>query len=197
MTKFQFAVCTHSVFWSLVPQNWIRGLDVKAIGSLHDIQMASVGGWAHTRHRLSSQRLTQLWNVWWLGWLEAHCVEKNTMQINLSVAHIQHARTGAHVHPIILLETQKEMQRVFLCVYSQFAHLVFSCRAAIVLLALTRLINFLFLRVDARVTFPAGAHTLMLSTASHPGYKNKGSSLGGSCMEKKSPRLSSLTPLCT
>lgn len=71
------------------------------------------------------------------------------------------------------------MQRVLLCVYSQFAHWVCSCRAAIVLLALARLINFLFLRVDARVTFPAGAHTLLLSTASHPGYKNKGSSLGG------------------
>lgn len=152
-----------------------------AIRSLHDIQMASVG--------LSSERLTQLWNVGWgiqfnitpLAHLEAHfvtcaCLEKKTMQINLNVAHIQHALTGTHVHCIILLKKQKET-RVFLCVYSQFAHLVFSCRAAIVLLALARLINFLFLRVDACVTFPAGSHTLMLSTAYHSGYKNKGSSL--------------------
>lgn len=84
------------------------------------------------------------------------------------------------------------------CVYSHFPHLAFlSCHTAIVLLALALLIDFLFLWVVANVTFPAGAHTLMLSTASHPGYKNTGSSPGGfSCMEKKCPSLLPVTHSC-
>ncbi len=81
-----------------------------------------------------------------------------------------------------------EIPRV--CVYSHFPHLAFlSCHIAIVLLPLTPLIDFLFLWAVANVTFPAGAHTLMLSTASHPGYKNTGSSPGVSRMEKKCPSL--------
>ncbi len=79
---------------------------------------------------------------------------------------------------------------VCVCVYSHFPHLAFlSCHIAIVRLPLTRLIDFLFLWFVANVTFPAGAHTLMLSTASHPGYENTGSSPGVSCMEKKCPSL--------
>lgn len=94
---------------------------------------------------------------------------------------------------LILPDRQTQIQYVFLCLYSHFAH---SYHTAIVPFAVARQFHFLFLRVDARVTFPAGAHTLMLSTASHPGYKNKGCSLGVSCMEKKSPPLLSHTPLC-
>lgn len=125
------------------------------------------------------------------------------MQINLNALHAQPAQMSCtHKHSHVTANTYNlpfltdRDTCVFLCVYSHFAHLVFSYHTAIVLLAPARLFNFLFLRVDACVTFPAGAHTLMLSTASHPGCKNTARSLGVSCMEKKSPSLLSHTPLC-
>lgn len=111
----------------------------------------------------------------------------------MSCAH-KHSHVAANTYNLPFLTDRDTC--VFLCVYSHFAHLVFSYHTAIVLLAPARLFNFLFLRVDACVTFPAGAHTLMLSTASHPGCKNTARSLGVSCMEKKSPSLLSHTPLC-
>lgn len=87
-----------------------------------------------------------------------------------------HARTCRHSTSFPLTCRQ----RYLVCVYSHFPHLAFhSCHIAIVPLLLALLIDFLFLWVVANVTLPAGAHTLMLSTASHPGYKNTGSSPGG------------------
>lgn len=48
------------------------------------------------------------------------------------------------------------------------------------------LIDFLFLWVVAHVTFPAGAHTLRLSTASHPGNQKYRKFCGGvSCTERQ------------
>lgn len=114
------------------------------------------------------------------------------MQINLNVQHTCPNQLCAPTFTV----TDRDTVCLSLCLFP-LCPLVFSYHTAIVLLALARLINFLFLRGDAHVTFPAGAHTVMLSTAPHPGYKNTGSSLGVSCMEKKSPSLSSQTPHCT
>lgn len=139
----------------------------------------------------------QVWNRQLCNPTQTHtptraCTQTHTHANALKYADTRHAQMSTHActcrHSTTLSLTCRDTSCV--CVYSHFPHLAFlSCHIAIVLLPLAVLIDFLFLWAVANVTFPAGAHTLMLSTASHPGYKNTGSSPGVSCMEKKCPSL--------
>jgi len=120
----------------------------------------------------------------------SECTQTHTNANALKWADTRHAQMCTHAcmcrHSPVLPVTCR--QRYILCacvrvracvrVYSHFPHLaLISCHT--IVLSLTLLIDFLFLWVVANVTFSAGAHTLVLSTASHPGYKNTGSFPGG------------------
>lgn len=91
--------------------------------------------------------------------------------------------TCMHIQTQSCIHSKLQAEILYLGIYPHFPPLLFMPQHC------PLLIDFLFPWVVANVTFPAGAHTLVLSTTSHPGYKNTGSSLGVSWMEKKCPSL--------